>query len=128
MTKIILLLSGGAIGTLARYGVSGLMYKCFNGTFPFGTLAVNLIGAFIIGLLWGLWEGFRISSNMRAFVFIGILGGFTTFSTYTLETLNLFRNGETKMALVNIFANNIFGLILVFLGFFAAKGLITIIK
>lgn len=128
MTKIILLLSGGAIGTLARYGVSGLMYKCFNGTFPFGTLVVNLIGAFIIGLLWGLWEGFRISSNMRAFVFIGILGGFTTFSTYTLETLNLFRNGETKMALVNIFANNIFGLILVFLGFFAAKGFITIIK
>ena len=128
MTKIILLLAGGAIGTLARYGVSGLMYKCCNGTFPLGTLAVNLVGSFFIGLLWGLWESFNISSNMRSFIFIGVLGGFTTFSSYTLETLNLFKNGETKMALINIFSNNIFGLILVFLGFVAAKGLINIIK
>ncbi len=128
MTKILLLIAGGAIGTLARYGISGLTHKFMEGVFPWGTLMVNLTGALIIGFIWGLWETERISSNVRTFVFIGILGGYTTFSSYALETLNLFRDGETKLALVNILASNILGILLVFLGFVAAKGLINLIR
>ena len=128
MTKIILLLTGGAIGTLARYGLSGLTHKYFEGTFPLGTLMVNLAGSLIIGLIWGLWESNNIPTGMRTFIFIGILGGFTTFSSYALETITMFRDGEMKMAIINILASNILGLLLVFLGFVAARGLINIIR
>ncbi|MEK6589569.1 MAG: CrcB family protein, partial [Nitrospinota bacterium] len=69
-----------------------------------------------------------ISSNTRTFIFIGILGGFTTFSSYTMETLNLFRDGEIKLGLTNILANNIIGLLLVFIGFILGKGLINLTK
>lgn len=128
MIKILLLLAGGAIGTISRYGISGLTHRYFEGIFPWGTLMVNLSGALVIGFIWGLWETERISSDVRTFIFIGILGGYTTFSSYALETLNLFRDGETKLALVNILASNILGLLLVFLGFIAAKGLISLIR
>ena len=114
-------MAGGAIGTLARYSVSGLAYRFYNGTFPIGTLSVNLIGSFIIGFLWGIWETRNLSPNIRNFIFIGILGGFTTFSSYSLETMNLIKAGETKYALINIFGTNIFGLILVFLGYMLSK-------
>jgi CrcB protein len=127
MTKALLVLSGGAIGSLLRYSVSGLAHKYYGAVFPYGTLAVNLIGSFLIGLLWGLFESFNISSNVRSFLFIGILGGFTTFSSYSLETLNLLRDGELKLAFANILANNILGLLLVFLGFIAAKGVNNIV-
>lgn len=123
MTKLLLVLAGGALGSLARYAASGLTYKYFSGAFPLGTLAVNLAGSFLIGLLWGLWETSNISTSMKTFVFIGILGGFTTFSAYSMETLGLFRGGEIKLALVNIFANNILGLLLVFAGFLAGQAL-----
>jgi len=89
---------------------------------------VNLLGSFIIGLLWGTWETTNMSSHTRTFLFIGILGGFTTFSSFTLETMNLFRDGEYGMATLNILANNILGLILVFAGFFAARGLVNLIR
>ncbi len=127
MTKIILLVTGGAIGTLARYGLSGLTHRHFDGNFPFGTLAVNLTGSLFIGIIWGLFEAENIPSHIRTFIFIGIFGGFTTFSTYALETLNLLRDGEIKVALINLLANNILGLVLVFFGFVAAREFINII-
>ncbi len=111
MTKVLLLIAGGAIGTLARFGISGLTQKYFDGGFPWGTLMVNLTGALIIGFIWGFWETGKVSVNLRTFVFIGILGGYTTFSSYAFETLNLFRDGETKLALINILASNILGIL-----------------
>jgi fluoride exporter len=123
--KILLLLAGGAVGTVSRYAVAGMTHKYYIGTFPLGTLMVNILGSLIIGFLWGIWETANISSNLRTFIFIGILGGFTTFSTYSLETLNLFRDGEVKMAIINILANNILGISMVILGFFVAKSLIS---
>ena len=128
MIKIILLLTGGAIGTLARYSLSGLAQKLTAGTFPLGTLVVNLVGSFIIGLIWGLWEDSQIQSNTRTFIFVGVLGGFTTFSSFMLESLNLFRDGDTKMALLNILAQNILGIVLVFLGFIVARSLVKFLK
>jgi len=128
MAKIIYILLGGAIGTYLRYAVSGFSYKLFDWIFPVGTLAVNLIGSFFIGLLWGIFESTNLSPNIRVFLFIGILGGFTTFSSYMLETLNLYRDGEVRLALYNLLANNIFGLLMVIGGFFLSKLLIGQLK
>jgi len=128
MTKYIFLAAGGAIGTLLRYSLSGFTYKLFNGIFPWGTLAVNLLGSFVIGLLWGFLEIENLSSNVRYFVFIGILGGFTTFSTFALESFNLFRDGEIKLALSNLLASNLLGLVLVFAGFFIGRYIINLIR
>lgn len=128
LIKILLLAAGGAIGTVSRYALSGLTHKYFLGTFPLGTLMVNVLGSLVIGMLWGTWESANLSSNMRTFIFIGILGGFTTFSSFSLETMNLFRDGEFKMAVFNILANNILGIVMVFAGFFAARGLVNLIR
>lgn len=128
MIKILLLLSGGAAGTLARYAVAGWGHRLYLGDFPIGTLLVNLIGSLIIGFAWGVWEMSNISSNMRTFLFIGILGGFTTFSSYTLETMNLFRDGEVRLGLTNILLNNVLGLFFVFLGFIVATRIINMIR
>lgn len=126
--KIFLLLAGGAVGTLARYALAGFTHKIYAGTFPMGTLMVNLLGSLVIGFLWGISESRNISPNYRAFLFIGLLGGFTTFSTYALETMNLLRENEIRQALINMVGTNLLGLVLVFTGFLLAKGLINLIK
>jgi fluoride exporter len=126
--RIILLLAGGALGTLARYGLAGFTHKMYIGTFPMGTLVVNLLGSFVIGFLWGVSESRNLSPNYRSFMFIGLLGGFTTFSTYALETMNLIRENEIRQAITNILITNLCGLALVFIGFFIARGLLNLIK
>jgi CrcB protein len=126
--KILLLLTGGAIGTLARYALAGFTHKVYPGAFPMGTLVVNLLGSLIIGILWGISESRNISPNYRSFAFIGLLGGFTTFSTYALETMNLLRENEIRQAATNFLATNVLGLILVFAGFFIARGILNLIK
>jgi len=128
MANLLFIGIGGMIGTLLRYAVSGLTYRYFDGVFPWGTLSVNLIGSFAIGFLWGLFERAVILPDVRVFVFIGILGGFTTFSSYTLESFNLLRDGEVKLALMNMLLNNILGIGLVFSGFAASKYLIAFLK
>ena len=128
MVKYILLATGGAIGTILRYSMSGLTYRLVNSVFPWGTIVVNLTGSFAIGLLWGFFEINNISSNMRNFIFIGVLGGFTTFSTYALESLSLFRDGEIKLAMTNLLISNVCGLLLVFAGFMLSKFIINLIK
>ena len=121
MIKLLFLAAGGAIGTLSRYAVSGLAHRYFGSVFPFGTLLVNLLGSFAVGLLWGIFEIASLSPASRSFVFIGILGGFTTFSSYSLETLNLLRDGQVKVALMNVLLNNFLGLALAFGGFALAR-------
>jgi len=121
MSKILALVLGGASGTLLRYWVSGYAYKLFEGVFPWGTLMVNLIGSFLIGFCWGIFERGNIQTNVRLFLFVGIFGGFTTFSSYALETLNLVKAGNVKFAIIYILASNILGLILVYLGYIFAR-------
>ena len=126
--KILYLLIGGALGTLGRYLVSGIAHKAYLGVFPIGTFIVNLAGSFIIGLCWGLFEQNYFSANIKTFIFVGILGGFTTFSSFSLETMNLFRDGEIKIGIINVLASNLLGLFLVFGGFFTSRGILVLIK
>ena len=109
---------GGALGSVFRYSLGTWMQTASRSIdFPYGTLAVNLIGCFVIGFLAQLAETRgAFTSRSRAFVFIGILGVFTTFSSFGNETINLLRDDEILNALANVGANVIFGLILVWLG------------
>ena len=119
--KIALVLLGGALGALARYGVTTLSTKIYGAVFPVGTLYVNLVGCFLIGVAFGLGELRGISPQFRLFFVTGFLGALTTFSTYSLETVNNANSGMTNLALVNIAANNIGGLALVKFGLYMAK-------
>ena len=116
MFKFVSLAVGGGVGTILRYLLSGLTHKFTSDIFPWGTLVVNLLGSFAIGVLWELAEQEIISVQLKIFIFVGILGGFTTFSTYNLENFNLIRDGEFHLALMNVFLSNVFGIGLVFLG------------
>jgi len=118
-------MGGGALGSLLRYLVSTASLKYFQGTFPMGTLLVNLMGSLLIGLLWALWAKELSPNNLRWFLIIGLLGGFTTFSAFSIETLNLFREGAYRIGLLNILANNLGGIILAFLGFALGKQILN---
>jgi CrcB protein len=119
--KLLYVIAGGGTGALLRYLVSGTIQKNSSGLFPFGTLAVNFIGALLIGFLWETFQNISISDNARGFLFIGLLGAFTTFATFSLETLNLIKCREYIQALVNVVVNNATCLILVFIGSAAAR-------
>ncbi|MDD4909089.1 MAG: fluoride efflux transporter CrcB [Candidatus Omnitrophica bacterium] len=128
MLRLFFIALGGAAGTLLRYIASGIDYRFSNGVFPVSTLVVNLAGSLVIGFLWGIFERLAVAPTVRMFIFIGILGGFTTFSTFSLENFNLIRDGEFKIAVINILASNIIGIALVFAGFAAARFLMANLK
>lgn len=125
MQKLLLIGVGGAIGALLRYALSGLAYRLLGETFPWGTLIVNVLGCFVIGILWAAAERTPLSPGMHVFVFTGTLGAFTTFSTYGLETFNLLRDGEVMSALGNVLASNLIGLGAVVAGFFIARAFLS---
>jgi len=110
--------SGGFVGALARYGLSGLVQKRFPvAAFPYGTLVVNCVGCLAIGMLAGLAESRQLfGPELRTFAFIGILGGFTTFSTFGYETFAMIRDAEYAPAAANVGLHVIAGLALVWLG------------
>lgn len=116
--KILLVMAGGSLGALSRYGVSLLAVYLFGTRFPWGTLAVNLAGCFLIGLAFALGDrGLNIMNpSVRLFFMTGYLGALTTFSTYGLETVNAVRGGNYFASTANILANNVIGCALVFLG------------
>ncbi len=126
--RILLVASGGAVGSVLRYFVSGLGSRWGNGIFPWGTLLVNLTGSFLIGLAWGLLGREDIPPQTRLFLFIGIFGGFTTFSTFTFESFNLFRDGNIKMAVSNLLISNVGGIICVLAGIFVSGILLQLKK
>ena len=109
---------GGALGSIARYLLSGWVQSAAkNATLPLGTLTVNLFGCFVIGFLAQLAEARGVfTPESRTFVFVGLLGGFTTFSSFGNETLNLARGGELWNALANVGGNVVIGLFAVWLG------------
>ena len=118
MINILLVGFGGFIGSVSRYLASGYVQQATKSIdFPYGTLAVNVIGCFIIGFLAQLAEDRGVfTSQSRLFVFTGFLGGFTTFSSFGNETLNLARDSQMMNALANVGANVLLGLFAVWLG------------
>ena len=118
MYKIVMIGAAGLLGTLARYGLSGWVDQRWGGTFPTGTLIVNLVGCFLIGFLFhATQEKYLIDPVVRTTVLVGFLGGFTTFSSFAVQSVNLMRDGEMFFAGLNILASNIVGLVLVWAGY-----------
>jgi len=122
LIKLLYLMIGGITGTFARYFLSGFIYK-FTGTdFPYGTLVINLIGCFLIGIFATLSdEKLILGPDMRVMLMAGFCGAFTTFSTFILETGNLVKDAEWLRAFGNVFLSVIIGFILFRLGVWIGK-------
>ncbi|MDP3695453.1 MAG: fluoride efflux transporter CrcB [Desulfocapsaceae bacterium] len=121
--QVVLLIAGfGALGCLARYFVSGWVYDLFGRSFPYGTFAVNILGAFIIGLVMEF--GMRstlLPVSLRIGLTIGFLGGLTTFSTFSYETFRLLEDGEFFVATTNVLVSVVVCLFFTWLGIHAAR-------
>ncbi|WIW71222.1 fluoride efflux transporter CrcB [Anaerosinus gibii] len=117
-----IVMGGAALGGAARYLISTLAMHKLGITFPYGTLIVNLLGCFIIGLFTAVaFDHFNFSPQIRLFVLAGFLGGLTTFSSFCYETIGLFQAGNINFALGNIALNTFIGLIAVRLGTYIAR-------
>jgi CrcB protein len=116
---------GGGIGALLRYFSTQFINSSVTTKFPFGTLFVNCIGALIIGFLINIFDLFSINIKWKLFFVTGFLGGYTTFSTYSLETVQYFMNGNIKHAVINILLNNVLCIVLVLFGIWLNKIIFT---
>jgi CrcB protein len=118
--------AGGALGSVARFGLSHLVATHIGETFPWGTLIINVTGSFAIGFFGTLTdpEGtVMVSPDFRRFFMVGICGGYTTFSSFSLQTLSLARGGQWLGAGANILASNLGCLVAVWLGYVCAAAL-----
>lgn len=101
--QILAIAVGGAFGAVMRYGMSTAVYRAVGRDFPYGTMAVNVVGSFLMGMLFILLvEKMQIASEWRAAIFVGFLGAFTTFSTFSMDTMTLLENGELWQAGINV--------------------------
>lgn len=125
MMKLLLIAAAGLVGTLARYGLGGLVQKQSGSLFPVGTMAVNIVGCLLFGILWS-WAEDRISieSSLRAAIFIGFFGAFTTFSSFAYETVAMMRESQWFAAAANVLIQNIVGLAGLFGGLLIGRKLV----
>jgi CrcB protein len=122
--NLFLLACAGGVGALCRWGLAGLVQRLAGERFPMGTLAVNLLGCLLFGLVWGWLEGrVGFSPQTRAVVLVGFLGSFTTFSTFAFETATLLQGGQVLAAVVNVTVQTVLGVLLVFAGLAMAQAL-----
>jgi len=120
--RVIWLSAAGALGTLARYGLSGLVQRVTGSLFPWGTLAVNGIGCFLFGLVWVLAaERMVVSGEARLVILTGFMGAFTTFSTFSAETGQMLLRAQWAAGMANILGSLILGLLCFFLGLFLGR-------
>lgn len=113
MAQVVMVALGGAVGAVARYGLTGLMHRLVPGPFPIGTLTVNVAGGLVVGFLAGLLAARDGGGDhlTRLFLIVGVCGGFTTFSAFSLETVRLVEAGSGTLAVVSV-AAQILGAIL----------------
>jgi CrcB protein len=120
--KAVWVMLGGSVGALVRYATALLCARLFGTGYPAGTLTVNLVGCFLIGVAMALAERNAIvTPTVRLFFVTGFLGALTTFSTYAWESTSALRSGAVGMAAANLLANNVAGLALVVAGFWVAR-------
>ena len=124
MWQVLAIALGGALGAVVRFGVSLGVYRLAGREFPWGTLAVNGLGSFVMGLLFVLLlERGALAPELRAAVLVGFLGSFTTFSTFSLETLALVEQGEPVRALLNVGASVLLCLVVCWGGILIGRAL-----
>jgi CrcB protein len=117
MIKLAVLMLAGGLGTLARFGLSGLVHRLYGGELPLGTFVVNITGCFLFGLIWTLAQGrLNLSAETRSLVLVGFMGAFTTFSTYAYETSAMLQESQWLRAAGNLAAHNLLGILAVVLG------------
>ncbi|MFP4446350.1 MAG: fluoride efflux transporter FluC [Desulfosudaceae bacterium] len=115
--KLAFLALAGAMGTLSRYGLAGLVNRINGVSFPWGTVTVNISGCFLAGLLWSLFEHrWPVSGETRTIILVGFMGAFTTFSTFIFESGELMRSAEWLRLTANLTMQNGLGLFVLFLG------------
>ncbi|WP_394393028.1 fluoride efflux transporter CrcB [Shewanella woodyi] len=116
MNNILFVALGGSIGAVFRYLISIFMVQLFGSAFPFGTLLVNIIGSFLMGVIYALGQVSEVSPEIKALVGVGLLGALTTFSTFSNETLLLIQSGAWLKAFLNITLNLCLCIFMVYLG------------
>ena len=126
MTTYLWIALGGALGSMARYASTNLVAGWLGGHFPWGTLVINVLGSFVIGIFGAMTgPGGRlfVSNDLRLFVMVGICGGYTTFSSFSLQTLDLIHDGAIARAGLNVIGSVGLCLLAVWLGYLAAAAL-----
>ena len=125
--RLLLIAAGGALGTTARYQLGGAVQQLTSPYFPYGTFAVNVLGCMLFGVVAGLAdERFVVGPTGRAFLLIGVIGGFTTFSSYTFETLQLVRAAEIARAVVNMAGQVVGGLVALWAAYAVTRALVAV--
>ncbi len=120
--KLLMIAGGGAVGAVSRYYLAGWTQRLAGGTFPLGTLTVNVLGCLLIGILGAFLGGPHfVRQEYRLLLMVGLLGGFTTFSTFGLETIALVNEGQFTQAGLNVLLSNGLGLLAVLLGYRATQ-------
>ena len=124
MKTILAIALGGALGAVARHGVNNGAVALFGIKFPVGILTVNILGSFILGVLISCFALFwDVSQTMRAFMVVGFLGAFTTFSAFSLDSVNMFERGETLTGLLYVVASVVFSIAALYGGMFVTRSI-----
>jgi len=122
--RFVLVASGGALGSMARYALTEFVHRYAPASFPYGTFVVNAVGCLLFGAVVGLAEGrVLLGVGARTFLLVGVLGGFTTFSSFSYESLQLARDGQFALAAVNGLGQLAVGFLAVWAGFSLVRGL-----